>query len=148
MKKIKLTQGRYALVDDNDFLSVNEWKWSVNKNGYACSRTKGELIEMHRLIMGFPKSQIDHRNGKKLDNQHKNLRLATQTQNSQNQIAHSNNKSGYKGVEFHKASQRWEARIRSNGTRIQLGLFKTALAAHRAYLKAARKYHGEFARLK
>ena len=152
MKKIKLTKGYEAIVDDKDFDFLNQWKWYF-AHGYAV-RTQNNYpnkpfqVRMHRIILGTPEGMdSDHINRDRLDNRRSNLRICNRSQNISNTFLRSN-KSGYKGVEWHKASQKWQARIRFYGKRLQLGVFKTALSAHRAYNKAARKYHGKFARLK
>ena len=58
MKEIKLTNGKVALVDDEDFDFLNQWKWSCSisttgKNYYAI-RTRydngKETISMHRNL--------------------------------------------------------------------------------------------------
>jgi len=97
MKKIPLTQGKLALVDDADYKWLNQWKWKVINCNYTCyaARTiylgggrknqKSGTIQMHRLILNAPiNMEGDHKDGNGLNNQRSNLRLATSGQNSQN----------------------------------------------------------------
>ena len=53
---------------------------------------------------------------------------------------------GIKGIDFHKASGRWRARIQVGKKGIYLGLFPTAEAAAAAYQEAAKRLLGEFAK--
>jgi hypothetical protein len=52
-KSIQLTQGRVAVVDDEDYEYLNQWKWHVDC-GYAKCRNiidgKKTTLQMHRLI--------------------------------------------------------------------------------------------------
>lgn len=157
MKKIKLTQGKYALVDDEDFEFLNQWKWFVKENHgnlyavrqkyitHGVKNRKAKRFYMHRQLLGFPKKQIDHWNGNGLDNQRKNLRVCTSLQNSWNQKISLLNTSGYKGV--HKRYKKlWQARISIKKKRISLGYFKNKKEAALAYNKAAKKYFGEYAK--
>ena len=107
MKKIKLTKGKYALVDDADFSRLNQWKWCYNENGYATrgthKRINGERISinysMHRLINKTPDNLFtDHINRNKLDNRKSNLRTITHQQNCFNLSPGKRNKSGCRGV--------------------------------------------------
>jgi hypothetical protein len=145
MKKIalsgKLGTGLFALVDDDDFDLVETYRWYVNEKGYAISRH----IRMSRLIMGFPKGQVDHRNRNKLDNQKLNLRTCTNGQNQINQPPDKTNTSGFKGVFWHKQSKKWAAQIHHDNRHVSLGLHEDANAAARAYDEAALALHGEFA---
>lgn len=57
-----------------------------------------------------------------------NCRWATpyeQAQNRRKRTISSNNTSGYSGVNWHKASQKWVARKYLNGKRVTVGYFKT-----------------------
>ena len=74
------------------------------------------------------------------------IRLATQTNNAHNHTLNSNNTSGYKGVYYVKTCHQYMARIKINGRNIYLGIFHTKESAALAYLNAAIKYHGEFAK--
>jgi HNH endonuclease/AP2 domain len=87
---------------------------------------------------------IDHRDGDPSNNRWDNLRRATVAQNGANKPRHRNNTSGFKGVCRDRG--RWRAAIYKNGRRHPLGNFPTPEAAHAAYVKAARKLFGEFAR--
>jgi len=49
--------------------------------------------------------------------------------------------SEHKGVGFHKATNKWQAHIRINGKQKHIGLFKTELEAHQAYLKAKKEHN-------
>jgi len=89
---------------------------------------------------------IDHRDGDATNNRWSNLREATASQNGANTRRRRQNASGYKGVSLDKRSGRCRASIRKNGRKINLGTFDTPEAAHAAYVEAARKLFGEFAR--
>lgn len=154
MKKIKLTQGKFTLVDDEDFEELNKWNWSVNRIGkswYAVGSvwngTKKLPTLMHRFILQAPKNfLVDHIDGNGLNNQKSNLRLCTHSNNMQNSKKPENNTSGYKGVTWHKGRKLWQAQIMVNGKSIYLGRFVNKEDAAHAYDTAAVKYHGEFAK--
>jgi hypothetical protein len=154
MKEIPLTQGKVALVDDEDFEELNKYKWRARKGKntfYAKRSTKRpnqKTIEMHRQILGFPAGfQTDHRDGNGLNNQRSNLRICTISQNQHNTGKQKRNTSGYKGVCFHKNAKRFIALIMVNRKSTHLGYFNTAIEAALAYDAAAIKLHGEFAQL-
>ena len=127
-------------------------KWCYDK-GYA-ARTltlafgKRKVIYMHRLIARTPDGlDTDHIDRSGLNNQRANLRHCTESQNQYNTSVPNNNTSGFKGVTWHRARQKWQAQIQANGEHIHLGLFKTAEAAAHAYDKAALRLHGNFANI-
>ncbi|MBW8041782.1 MAG: Fis family transcriptional regulator [Planctomycetes bacterium] len=100
---------------------------------------------MHRMLINVPEGYvIDHINGLSLDNRKANLRPATIAQNAWNSKKR-NPRSGYKGVWFAKEKGLWRAAIVCNRKRIHLGYYKNKTDAAKAYDKAAKKYHGEFA---
>jgi len=90
---------------------------------------------------------VDHIDRNGLNNRRENLRLCSFSQNLMNQKRYKNNTTGYKGVSFYKALGKFMAYINFQNKRIHLGYFDTALEAYAAYCEAAKKYHGEFARL-
>lgn len=147
MKEIQLTRGRVALVDDEDYERLNQYKWCVlpgRRTIYA--RRKGNPSLMHHYIMGKIKGlEIDHINGNGLDNQKKNLRHCTHAENSRNSRSYTGN-SCYKGVSWKVRSETWIAQIKVNGKLIHLGTFSDEKKAALSYDKAARKHFGEFAR--
>ena len=154
MKKIPLSQGKFALIDNEDYERVSKYKWCINSNGYAVTNyrdSNGEkkAMKMHRFILNLSKgdSFVDHIDTIRINNQKHNLRLASSGQNQHNQKAYKNNKTGFKGVNLHKASGLYRATIKYNCAIINLGYFKCKKEAATAYNKAALHYHGEFARL-
>lgn len=154
-KYIPLTKGKFALVDDADFDWLNQWKWSYLESskkggvGYAvrhASDNHNSLIFMHRLIFNAPSDmQVDHWDRDGINNQRDNLRFATHAQNTQNQAKHCAVTSRFKGVSWHKSSQKWQAGIRKDGRTIYLGCYANEQDAAAAYNSAARTYFGEFA---
>lgn len=155
MKKIQLTQGQCALVDNEDYEKLCNFSWHASKrrdNFYAGRMTKkqdGEwaTIYMAREILGVTDKNVfvDHINGNTLDNRKENLRKSTRAQNSRNRGVSKTNRSGYKGVV--KLGKYWRVSITNGDERHFLGSFNTSEEAARHYNKAAIEMHGEFARL-
>jgi len=149
MRKIKLTQGKYTIVDDNDFERLNQWKWCYNSWGYAKMGQNYKTILMHRLIMKTPEGmETDHINGDRLDNRRSNLRICTNAQNHWNRKKQKNNTSKYTGIRWHKEGKKWEATVQFNKKKIYLGLFKNKTEAAKNYNQKARELFGEYIRLK
>lgn len=153
-REIQLTQGKVAIVDDEDYAALSKYKWFAvkNKNRFYAARKHLTLsgsrnLFMHLVIANTPKGfQTDHRNGDSLDNRRSNLRTCTQVQNQHNVGRRADNTSGYKGVSWVPRERKWLATIQNNGKRIYIGRFNTADEAGRAYDDKAQELHGEFAR--
>lgn len=119
-----------------------------NGKPYPTIRLKKVTYRLHRLIMGAaPGMVVDHINGDTFDNRRSNLRFATVAQNAANSKLPKNNTSGFRGVYWFKPAKLWSAQIRANGKNQHLGYFKTVEAGARAYDEAAKRLHGNFARL-
>lgn len=133
-----------VLLDEDCRPLVEGKRLTRHSNGYIRVGHK----YLHRLVLGAKKGQIvDHINGNPLDNRRANLRLATRSQNLFNRGRPKHNTSGFKGVHFCKRTKRYRASIRANNRVVRLGRFDTAAKAARAYDKAARVHHGDFAQL-
>ena len=156
-RRIPLTQGRFAIVDPDDYPRLSKDKWRLcrtkGKNVLYAERSirlpngKYSRILMHRQLIQPPDGYvIDHINGDGLDNRRANLRFATVAQNAWNSKKR-NPRSGYKGVCFDKQKRLWRAAIVCHRKRIHLGYFKDKIPAAKAYDNAARKLHGRFASL-
>lgn len=150
MKHIVLTQEKIALVSDRDLSFIKSygyWCAFKQRNGdfyavHVTARPNRKMLYMHRLIRpGVEK--IDYRNHNGLDNRRSNLRPCTSSQNAYNSSRRMNNTSGFKGVNWHAG--KWQARIRVNKIRIDLGRFDSPHAAGQAYAQAALKFHKHFA---
>ncbi len=152
--RIKLTRGKYAIVDGKDYLKLYKFNWYAKqscgtfyaKRSQRLNGRKKEIL-MHRQIMqperGFC---IDHKNHIGLDNRRKNLRQATHAQNNYNRKKIPGTGSSiYKGVILQKDHSKFYASIKVNRRKIFLGYFDNEIDAARAYDEAARKLQGEFA---
>jgi hypothetical protein len=148
MKKVPISNGKFAKVDDEDFELVSEFHWHMDGAGYARTNvwSENKKPRMHRLILNDVDTElhIDHINGDKLDNRKINLRVLTCSQNAMNRGPQMNNSSGYKGVIFDRSRNKWRAEICVNKKRKYLGRYETAEEAALAYNQASIKYHGEF----
>ena len=152
MKQIELSQGKFALVDDDDYDELNIYNWCI-ANGYAVRHVtisgKRTTQYMHRLVTNCPADMdVDHVNHDKLDNQKANLRVCSRSENSQNQKMRTKAKTSiYKGVSFYKRDGNWRAEIMLNYKCKYLGYFTNEIDAAIAYNNAAIAMFGEFALL-
>jgi len=153
MKTITLTQGKVALVDDEDFEFLSQWKWSIQKKPHDkyYARTsikingKWRRVTMHRMILRPQNGRItDHINNNGLDNRRCNLRCCNQSQNLQNRTNQPHS-SRFKGVSWVANRKRWLAAICVEGKRINLGRFIGEDEAAKAYDRAAKCHFGSFA---
>lgn len=133
MKAIRLTRGKIALVDDEDYERVNQYKWYAyfaSNTIYARRRPWNKIIKkysvqsIHRFILNAPKGmEVDHINGNGLDNRKANLRLCTRQQNCYNHRVRNTSKSGITGISWDTQTNKWRATITLNGKMINIGRF-------------------------
>jgi len=124
---------------------------SKTANGYLTLSFDSKHYYAHRLAWfyvykKFPDGMIDHINGIRTDNRIENLRDVQSHENLQNSKLHRDNKSGYKGIWWHKKDKNWKSSICIKGKKIYLGAYKTAEEASKAYIEASKTYqtHGIF----
>lgn len=151
MKRIQLTQGKFAVVDDADYELLRGYSWQFLK-GYAKRAIKvngkSKTIMMHRQILGLAPGEIgDHINGDRLDNRRANLRKTDETGNARNvrKSIRRRCSSRFKGVCWSHRGRRWQAAIAIKHQKRWLGYFDTEIEAAIAYNRAAKRHFGEFA---
>ena len=147
------SSGMVALVDDSDYEMLMSFgkTWSYHKHkGYAFSHINGKKLSMHRALVN-PSSglEVDHINGNQLDNRRCNLRACNHSENAKNVGGNRKKAIAYKGVFETSRSRRnpYFSQIKNDGQLHYLGRFPTPEAAAAAYNEAAKRLHGEFARL-
>ena len=161
MKRIELTQGYWAIIDDEDFEMLMRFHWQANRLIYAKMDSEfvavrtcycpfdnkhKHTIFMYRQILSCPRGMVvDHINHNQLDNRKENLRICTTMQNKQNGSSHKGSSSQYKGLCWFPPTKRWQAYIRVNTKKVHLGYFLDEQAAASAYDKAAVKHFKQFA---
>lgn len=158
MRKITLNgksgRGKVAVVDDEDFERIKVLPWYLHPSGtktcrslYPYTNIAGKRVFLHRMVMNcFDRCMtVDHINGDTMDCRRDNLRQCTHAQNLFNKRRYRNNRSGYKGV--YRDGRRWIAQITAWGKQMRLGSYGKPKEAAEAYNEAAKKYHGEYARL-
>ncbi len=156
-RRIDLGQGDWTIVDQQDYYRYGNLNWSVmasNGKLYAAcilktGPMKTNLVRLHRLILSPPPGLlVDHKNSNSLDNRRENLRPATRSQNACNRRSSKSKKSSrFIGPSLDKRRGKWAVKLINNGNRIWIGYFEDEIEAAHTYDAAAKKYHGEFARL-
>ena len=150
MKYIPLTQGKFAIVDDEDYDWLIQRKWCVekNRNTYYCRcRTKTGMVAMHRMIMVPGHDlQVDHINHNGLDNRRGNLRICTLAQNLYHKQPQKGSTSRYKGITRNRIG-RWQVCIMHKNKSHYLGCYLSEIFAAAVYYKKAKQLFGEFAYL-
>lgn len=161
MKKIKLTCGYKAIVDNEDYDELSQYNWFADKTKYGIrARRNGlkklnekSMILMTRQIMNPSDDMVvDHKNHNTLDNRKENLRVCTKAQNNMNSRKNKSSgaqRSKYKGVSYHAPYGRsgkkpWRMFIRINGKQF-FKYFETENAAVGEYNRLAKLHFREFA---
>ena len=157
MKTIKLTKGQVALVDDEDYEKLSQWKWYAQyRKGTGCyyairsdySGDSQKSVYMHRYILGLEageKKVINHKNHNTLDNRKENIEICSHKENIRFSRKKKSSTKGYKGIYRVNSSRKWTAQISVDGERIYLGVFSNEKDAALAYDWGAKKYFGKFA---
>lgn len=147
VKKVPLSQGLFALVDDADFALVSEHSWRAVRGGRTYYARSPEMkMQMHRLLLGACDKVVDHINGDGLDNRRENLRFCAVKENIRNQRKRIGTTSVFKGVSWKRATAKWSVCIEQNSERLWLGTFDSEIRAAKQYDRAARIFHGQFAK--
>ena len=157
MKRIPLSQGQFALVDDEDFERLNSVRWYAcwaptsgsfyaQRNVWNRETKKAKIVLMHRVIANPPKGfVVDHESHDTLDNRKSNIRTCSRSNNSSNRKgAQKNSFTGIRGVIVDNRRGGFLARLTLNGKQKHLGHFHTKEDAAAAYAAANKKYFGEF----
>lgn len=149
---VRLTRGKVAVVDEEDFDWIMRWKWrAVRKRSDWCAARTGpenKTIYMHRVLtFAEPNEEVDHKNGDGLDNRQTNLRRCTPQENQRGFRRRLAGKtSRFRGVYWHRRGKKWAAQIMLRpGVNRHIGLFDDEDEAGRAYAKMARLHFGAFA---
>lgn len=134
MKKIKLTKGKYAVVDNEDFEYLNKWRWKFHKGNYAVRNSYGgKPIYMHRIVNNTKEGLLtDHINRNGLDNRKENLRTVNHSQNALNTGMWKHNTSGVKGVFWDNQKNKWHANIMINKKVKHIGFYDNINDAEKA----------------
>jgi hypothetical protein len=116
---------------------------------YVVTKIAGKHYCVHKLVYlwhhGKWPEQIDHISQDSLDNRIENLRLANSCENMQNRKLFRNNKSGAKGVVWHKRIGKWQVYVGAKRAIKHIGYFEDFELAELVAHEARQKYHGAFA---
>lgn len=145
-KLIPLSNGEFAMVDNEDFDEISKYSWAISTGGYA---RNGEVGSMHSFILKAPKGfMADHiRQDAILDNRKSNLRLASKQENTQYKRPVKGSSSIYKGVYWDKSRSKWTVEIKVDGKKKHLGRYDSEEEAGRVYDLNALRYFKQFAYL-
>lgn len=119
--------------------------------GYLAGELDGVKLRAHRVAWAmhydqWPDGDVDHIDGDTSNNAISNLRLASNQQNQWNTKARAGS-SSFKGVSWKAADKKWQVRVTDGARTKHVGYYADEVQAARAYDEAAKRYHGQFARL-
>lgn len=125
---------------------------TIDKDGYRVITIHKRKFPAHVLawviVHGeWPTDQIDHKNCLKGDNRLENLREANSAQNGWNVGLTKRNKSGVKGVSWHKGAKKWMIHFTTGGTHHYYGVHDDFDLVVVIAAEAMAKHHGEYVRL-
>lgn len=158
MKKIKLSGGKYATVDDEDFPYLSRFRL-IYTNGEAFATLHREnmryvSIPLWAFIISAPPggTRISFKNKNPLDYRKENLYPTKYAESNHRQKKRKTNmgvkcSSKYKGVNRRTGHviKIWGANIGKEGKVYFLGYYKTEKEAALAYNEKARELYGEYA---
>lgn len=132
-------------------------KYSGNPTGLICSQTKrcrvrieGVLYLAHRLaflyMTGSIPEFIDHKDNNPSNNKWFNLRSCDKTQNACNQSVRNDNKTGVKGVNWHRAIGKFNAQIQFKKKKYNLGYYDSLDEASDVVRVKREELHEDFHR--
>jgi hypothetical protein len=143
---------RYSIPGTRLNVRAGDVAGSVAPSGYRFIGIDGCRYLASRLAWlwmtgDWPDGEVDHRDTNSANDRWENLRETTRGLNNANTKRRSDNTSGFKGVSFDAPRRKWAAQISVDRRRIFLGRFHTAQSAYAAYVAAAEKHFGEYARI-
>lgn len=160
MRKESITQAELKeLLDYDPETGIFRWKicrggkqagrvaGCKHRQGYVYMEINSKHQAAHRLAWVYVYGvipdgvTIDHINGVRDDNRIENLRLATKAQQMQNKQTYKNSTTKTPGVNFHKASGKFAARVTINGVDHWIGVFDTLEEAAEARRKKKAELH-------
>lgn len=148
----------WALVDDEDYIRLSKYNWSIKQRKLKSSpdifyaqtgikKNGKQVVEsMHRMIMNPKKDmQVDHCDHNGLHNYKENLRICTRAENSRHRrISKNKLHSQYKGVTWDNRVKKWISHIRYNSKNLFLGYFTNEKLAAYMYDAASSLIHKEY----
>lgn len=143
----------YWISSPNSLVPAGSKAGTLRKDGYIGIFIKGTYYFAHRVIWVMHNGEIpngliiDHIDGDRSNNKLENLRVCTFQENHFNRGKQSNNKSGFKGVSWHKQKQKWVAQIKIEGKNKFLGFFINPEDAYSKYCEMALLHYGKYAKL-
>lgn len=152
-QQLPLSQNRFALIDDADFPTLSQSRWSYRSErngnqGYAVRtiRVDGKSKQqyLHRAIMGPTQKghEVIFLNHDRLDCRRDNLRIATVAEARRHHRVRSDSKSGVKGVTHNPDYDTWTATVCRHGHSYRVGTYRSKEAAAAAYEEAIKNWPG------
>jgi hypothetical protein len=143
---VSLTQGKFALIDEIDYIDVIQYNWCAVK---VRANSRGEVyyakrtdipVYLHRyLIDPLVFEEVDHLDGNGLNCRRQNLIPTSRSSNQSNRLVVVNKSSGFKGVHATN-SGKWVVRLCKNKVERCLGTYDNAEDAAYIYDNFVRKY--------